>query len=163
MSPARAVTIIATLAIPAALWGFLNAAKHDVLTFQRALIRQVRAADAEYRGAGPSLEAGDRLARVQSRFFLRYRHPEEPPDAQELLFGGLWYYLARAEPESCAYGDRSPQRDADGRAHPRREVLIDSADRKEEPVKLAVDWVQYRGSWYIGAYRIDGEEPARYR
>lgn len=46
MSAARAVTFFFILAIPAALWGFLNAAKNDVPEITRSLMKQIDSASA---------------------------------------------------------------------------------------------------------------------
>jgi hypothetical protein len=141
MTPGRVATLIVMMLIPSALWGYLNHVKSDMLMHTRFVIRQVSRADAE----------GDE--RSWHRFYTRYRFPEGSPQRQEMLFEELWDLFRGLRPESVTYGSRERLRTEDGRERNCRQVLVRGRDRDGEPMALSLDWVQYRGSWYLQDYR----------
>lgn len=157
MSAARAVIFVIMLAIPAALWGFLNAAKNDVPAMTRSLIKQIDSASA---GVDYSdMESVSRLGGVQANFFIRYRYPDGDPDRQEMLFGGLWRLLDDSDPKSVTRRDVAPTMKVGDKTHTRQRVRVTSLSREGTPVNLDLDWVQFRGSWYIQGYWVDGIAP----
>ncbi len=168
MTAARAVTIIAILVIPACLYAYLDHARNDVAFTTRGLVKQVRKAEAraeveikatDERGAAdPNAYhvAGERLARAHQRLFLRFHHPERSPDDEERKFETLWSLLSEGDPTSVAYADRQPR--SDPAAHKR--VTLTTLDRDGDSMPLTIDWVRYRGGWYIDDFHLRDQRDA---
>ena len=145
MTAARVVTWAAILAIPALLWGFLNGAKNDLLERSGSLVKQIHAI------------GGDNEKAVQS-FFIKYRHPESNPNDQDFLFERLWFVLLDCQPSEITYAtEQVLKKGVDGREHNARSVRIDGRKRDGEKTTIVLDWMQYRGSWYLTGYEEDGE------
>jgi hypothetical protein len=166
MTAPRAITFIAILAIPAGLYAYLDHARNDVSVYTRGLVKQVQKAEAraevemkatDERGAADPdafLAANERLARAHQRMFMRFHHPERVPDAEEMKFEELWVLLDDGDPETVKYSEKQPESD---RASHKRVVLTTRASDGDK-MPLTIDWVRYRGSWYIDDFRHRGKD-----
>jgi hypothetical protein len=152
VSSTRVVTWLVVLAIPAILWGCLTAAKNDLLVTTRSLVRQIQHAHEGVRL--DDLKSQDRLASTQVRFYNRYRFPEGPPQEQEWMFDALWSVLRDCDPDTATYGESGRKALGDGRSLPLRAVMIRGQSVSGGPLRVRLDWVQYRGSWYIDSYEV---------
>jgi hypothetical protein len=145
MTPRRAATLIVMLLIPGVLWGYLNHVKNDVLMSTRFVIKKVQLAETK----------GDE--RSPARFFIRYRLPVGDPDRQERLFQELWSVFRDLRPTRVRYGNTERLVTEDGRARNHRQVIVEGKDLSGEAMTFSLDWVQYRGSWYIQDYQQKGD------
>ena len=157
MSRTRAAAWLVVLAVPAILWGCLNGAKNDLLLTTRNLVRQIRKAHDEVRL--DDAHSLDRLGSAQAGFYNRFRFPEGHPEDQEWVFDGLWSVLRDCDPETAVYGVAGRKALGDGRSLPLRPVLLQGESVSGGPLKVRVDWVQYRGSWYIDGYEVLNRRP----
>jgi len=156
MTAGRIASLFVGLFVAATLWWFLNDAKNDVVTLNRSLIGQIKAAYKKFDEASDKLEAGDRLARVQARFFIKYHFPEGNPDRLQTMMEGLFDHFDRCDPESVMYGeDDKPRKTEDGREHNHRQVVMQGRQRDGSAMTLTVEWVQFKGSWYIDDYSVE--------
>jgi hypothetical protein len=149
MTVGRALTFGLLMLLPAALWASLNCARNDVLYASRTLIGQVRKARERLAQAPESVEARERYAMAQARFYARYRYPEGNPEDQASRFEEYFRTLATCEAETAHYGGELPRKTEDGREHPHRQVLLLGKNRDGERVTVALEWIRYRGTWYI--------------
>jgi hypothetical protein len=154
MTLGRAATLIALLAIPAALWGFLNGAKNDVLEINRSLIGQVQAVREKARQESDPIAAEEHYGKAQARFYIRFRYPEGNPDRQQMMLESLFHLLGSCDPETARYGEDEPRKTEDGLSHNHRQVLVEGKNSDGERATLALEWVQFRGSWYIDDYQV---------
>jgi hypothetical protein len=155
MTAARAAGFISSMVIAASLWGFLNSAKNDVAYLSRSLIRQVRAAHDRYEAAEDKLAANERLAHVSTMFFVKYHFPEGSPERLQNAFEVVFNTFRRCDPDTVAYGDTSPRKTEDGVERPHRQVIVKGSTARDEPITLTLEWVQFKGSWYLDDYRVE--------
>ena len=152
----RAALLITMLVVPGSLWAFLNAAKNDLVHLNRSLIQQVQAAYRRYDETEDKIAANERLGRVSSRFYLRYRFPEGDAEQQMEMFDRLFVRFRDCDPETVEYGpDRSPRKSPDGRELAHVQTVMRGRTEDDEPMRLSVEWVQFKGSWYIDDYSIE--------
>jgi hypothetical protein len=157
MSGPRLVTVIAIVLIPVCLYAYLDHARNDVSVYTRGLVKQIQKAEAlaeaqmkasDERGAGDPdafLAANERLARAHQRMFIRFHQPDRAPDADEWRFEELWRLLSDGDPGSVKYSEKQPKSDAG--SHKR--VTLISRDRDGDKMPLTIEWIKYRGGWYI--------------
>lgn len=132
MTPARAVTIAAIIAIPASIWGLVEQGKNDLVYHTRNVAGQVKKAP---------IEDGE----VFSRFFDKLRFPDGNAPVQQSAMTRLFQELKGADMTRVTLGPEfkagNPQGGADLNG---REVRIENGG---QPV--TVRWVNCRGSWYL--------------
>ena len=131
-------TLLAITLAPAGLWFYLNGVKNDMLGLTRFLVRQVHRGDEE----------------SQARFYSRYRFPDG--DAEPETFIALWNALDACDPKSPVYGDQTPLRCQDGKTRTHKQVIVRGETAEGAPVVVELEWVRYRGSWYIHEYAASG-------
>jgi hypothetical protein len=153
------------LAISAGLYAYLDHARNDVAVTTRSLVKQVRKvealAEAEIKAvdengadsADRMLKATERLERAQARLFIRFHHPERDPDEGMQRFDELWRLLREGDPETVRYSEKQPK--GDPAAHKR--VVLRSRDRDGDSIPLTLEWVRFRGGWYVDDFHHQDE------
>jgi len=140
MTAGRAATWASIFVIPGVLWGVLNSARNDLVARTRSLVRQVQ-----------RCEPHDELA--QSSFFIKSRFPEDSPDRLEEVLGPLWHVLRRCDAEGATHtGEEYRERADDGKQYTVRLIKLPSRTPSGRLTYLVIEWMRYRGSWYIHDY-----------
>lgn len=133
MTRSRLVAIAFGLLIPAALYGWLNHARNDLLFATRSIIGQVRK-------GGEEVEIG---------LFTQRRFPDGDPEAQDSLFGSIVHAMRADEPAAVEYGESGQLEAVGGARVPWRDVVITG----QEGGRYTLQWVKHRGNWYIYDFR----------
>jgi hypothetical protein len=145
----RPVLMAVALAIPPILLYLYVRAEYDnTVAKTRSLARQVRAAT-------------DPEQAIQ-RMFIKYRLPEGIPDRQEWMLGSLFYRLRDFTLATAEYGDRAPLECDDGKTRPHKQVICKGKTAGGDSREIRVEWVQYKGSWYVEDWSVPGERRPPY-
>jgi len=90
-------------------------------------------------------------------FFNALRYPEGNPDDQYPLLERFWLDTGGYTVREAAYGNTEPLVASDGERRQHRQVRVDGTAGDGEARRLTLEWVRYRGSWYLHGYGNEGE------
>ena len=139
MSPYRATTIGAVIVLLALLMGWVDHERNDLLYYTRSIASQAR-------------KAGPENARAAGVFAKRLQIPETD-GADPAQSAHLYAILSQLQPEVVKYGDDRPITGPDGREHPHRQVVLEGYAPSGRPATLRLEWIQYRGNWYVAEHQ----------
>ena len=126
--------LLAMTGVPGGLWLYLNGVRNNMVSLTGFLVRQVHQGNED----------------SQARFYTRYRFPEGDHEPEEFI--QLWYALYDVDPSEVVYGDQEPLECVDGKTRRHKQVIIRGEDLKGSDLTVELEWVRYRGSWYIHSY-----------